>query len=192
MQLIPSTSSLECKFCHVPSLCIAGCSGKIFFVMHKFHSLSRVIIHLRVHNHLVANGKCGEFLEETRRLIVEEVDYTPNAKMFTISLSASKTFWARNLLDDYSNGKVGLLKVEQLEQIHDKFCKFSSPNVCNLVASFKHRLGGGYIDIIVELKSKSQYDSIQECCFLKQVLGQKVSIFKMSINGVGSGTILVT
>jgi hypothetical protein len=125
-------------------------------------------------------------------LIVEEVDYTPNAKMFTISLSASKTFWARNLLDDYSNGKVGLLKVEQLEQIHDKFCKFSSPNVCNLVASFKHRLGGGYIDIIVELKSKSQYDSIQECCFLKQVLGQKVSIFKMSINGVGSGTILVT
>ncbi len=59
-------------------------------------------------------------------------------------------------------------------------------------ASFKHHLGGGYIDSILELKSKSQYDYIQECYFLGQVLGQKLFIFKMSINGVGSGVSFVT
>jgi len=58
------------------------------------------------------DGKCRETLEETRRLIVEEVVRTPYAKMFAISLSVSKTFLARHLLDDYSDGKVELLKNE--------------------------------------------------------------------------------
>ncbi len=123
--------------------------------MHKLHSLSRMTIHLRVHNHPVANGKCREFMGETKRLIAEEVDYTLDAKMLAISLSASKTFWVGHLLNDCSNGKVELLKIKQLEQIQDKFCELSSPNVYNLVAFFKHHLGGGYFDIILELKSKS-------------------------------------
>jgi hypothetical protein len=52
--------------------------------------------------------------------------------------------------------------------------------------------GGGYVDNILELKSKSHYDYIQKCYLLRQVLGQKVFAFKMSINGVGSGVSLVT
>jgi hypothetical protein len=67
----------------------------------------------------------------------------------------------------------------------------SSPNIHNLVATFKHHLGHGYIDSILELKSKSCYDYIQKCCFLGQVVGQKVFIFKMLINGVGNGVNLV-
>jgi len=59
-----------------------------------------------------------------------------------ISLSASKTFLARRLLD-YNDGKVELFKGEKLEQIQDKFCELNSPNVCNLVASFKHHPSGG-------------------------------------------------
>jgi hypothetical protein len=47
-----------------------------------------------------------------------------------------------------------------LEQIQDKFCELNSPNVRNLVVFFKHHLGGGYIDSILELKSKSWYDYI--------------------------------
>ncbi len=80
--------------------------------MHKFQSLSRATIHLGVHNHLIVDGKCRESLEETRRLIVEEVVCTPNAKMYVISLSARKTFLARQLLDDCSDGKVELFKGE--------------------------------------------------------------------------------
>jgi hypothetical protein len=47
-------------------------------------------------------------------------------------------------------------------------------------------------DNILKLKSKSWYDYIQECCFQGQVPGQKLFIFKMSINGVGSGISFVT
>ncbi len=149
-------------------------------------------IHLGVHNYLVVDGKCKESLEETRRLITKEVVHMPNVNMSVISLSASKTLLAGHLLDDCSDGKVELLKGEQLKQIQDKFYKLNFPNIHNLIPFFKHHENGGYIDSILELKSKSQYDYIQECCFLGQVIGQKVFIFKMSINGVGSGTSFVT
>jgi hypothetical protein len=74
--------------------------------------MSRATIHLGVHNHFIADGKCQELVEETRMLIVEEVDCTPNAKIFSISLSASKTFLVSYLLDDSSDGIMELLKGE--------------------------------------------------------------------------------
>ncbi len=56
----------------------------------------------------------------------------------------------------------------------------------NLIALFKHCFSGGYVDNILELKSKTRYDYIKECCFLGQIFGQKVFLFKMSIDGVKS------
>ncbi len=79
----------------------------------------------------------------------------PNVKMFAISLSASKTFLARHMLDDYSDGKMEFFKGEQMEQIQNNLCELSSPNIHNLVASFKHHPSGGYIDNVFELKSKN-------------------------------------
>jgi len=61
---------------------------------------------------LIVVGKCKEFLEEIRRLIAKEVDHMPNTKMSMISLSASKTFLVRHLLNDCSDGKVELLEGE--------------------------------------------------------------------------------
>jgi hypothetical protein len=57
----------------------------------------------------MANGKCKEFVEKTRRLIIEEVNHTPNVKIFVIWLGASKTFLATHLLDENGNGIVELL-----------------------------------------------------------------------------------
>ncbi len=48
----------------------------------------------------------------TRRLIIEEVDRTPSAKINAISLSASKSFLARHLLDDCNDGIVEPLNGE--------------------------------------------------------------------------------
>jgi hypothetical protein len=58
------------------------------------------------------DGKCREFMDETRSLMEEEVDCTPNAKIFVISLNANKTFLARHLLDDCSNGTMELFNGE--------------------------------------------------------------------------------
>ncbi len=65
--------------------------------------MSRVMIHLGVHNHLVADGKCQELVEESRRLVTKKVDYTPDAKIFSISFNVSKTL-ASYLLDDSGDG----------------------------------------------------------------------------------------
>jgi hypothetical protein len=77
----------------------------------------RATIHLGVHNHLVANGKCQMSIKETKRLIVEEVDRTPNAKIFTISFNANKTILVNYLLNDSNDGIMELLKGEELEHI---------------------------------------------------------------------------
>ncbi len=168
--MILSTFSIGCKFCHAPPFYVIDCNGRIYYVVHKFHFMSKAVIHFGVHNHPVMDGKCWEFVEETRRLNIEELDCRPNAKTFVISFNVSKTFLMNYLFNDSSNGTVELLKGEQLKHIQNKLYELSSPNVCNLVASFKCHLGGGYIDNILELKSKSCYDYIQECGFLGQVL----------------------
>jgi hypothetical protein len=90
-------------------------------------------------------------LDKTRRLIIKEAICTHDAETSIISLSASNTFLARYLFNDCSNGIVELFKGEQLDHIQDKFYELSFPNVCNLVASFKHRSRGGYIDNILKL-----------------------------------------
>jgi hypothetical protein len=74
--------------------------------------MSRKTIHLGVHNHPIVDGKCRKLVEETKRLIVEEVDRTLDAKIFSISLSANKTFLVSYLFNDSSDGIVELLKGE--------------------------------------------------------------------------------
>jgi hypothetical protein len=122
--------------------------------------MGRITIHLGVHNHPIVDGKCQEFVEKTRRLIAKEVDRMLNAKTFIIAFSVSKTFLANYLFPDSNDGVVEFLEGEHLEHIQDKFCELNSPNIHNLVASFKCHLGGGYIDSIIELKSKKRYDYI--------------------------------
>jgi hypothetical protein len=114
-------------------------------------------------------------VDKTRRLLIKKVDRTLDAKIFVISMNANFTLLAKHMFNDYSNDIMEHFNGEQLEHIYNKFYELSSPNVCNFVASFKHHLGGGHIDNIFELKSKSHYDYIQECCFLRQVLGQMCS-----------------
>ncbi len=75
------------------------------------------MIHFGVYNHLIADGKCWESIEDTRRLITKEVDCMLDAKTSSISLNANKTFSANHLLNGSSNGIVELFKGEQLEHI---------------------------------------------------------------------------
>jgi len=143
MTMIPSSSSLGCKFCHSFPFCVANYSGWIYYVVHRFQSMSRAMIHLGVHNHLIADGKCWEFVEEIRRLIIEEVDPTPNTNISSISLSVSKTL-ASYLFDGSNNGIVELFKDEQLKHIQDKFDDLNSPYVHNLTSFKCHSRGGLY------------------------------------------------
>jgi hypothetical protein len=110
MTMILFTSLLGYKFCHAPPFYVVDCGGRIYYVVHRLQSMSRTTIHLGVHNHLVADGKCWEFVEKIKRLITEEVDCMLDANISSISFSASKTFLVSYLLDDYSDGTGQLLK----------------------------------------------------------------------------------
>jgi hypothetical protein len=111
MTMILSAFSLGCKFYHALPFCVGDYSGQIYYVVHKLQSMSRATIHFNVHNHLVMDGKCQEFIEETKRLIIEEVDCMLDAKISAISLSANKTFLVNYLLNDSSDRMVELFKV---------------------------------------------------------------------------------
>jgi hypothetical protein len=69
MTMIPSSSLLKWKFCHSPPFCVTGYGGRIYYVVHRFWSMLRAVIHLGVHNHPIVDGKCRESIKETRRLI---------------------------------------------------------------------------------------------------------------------------
>jgi hypothetical protein len=97
-------------------------------------------------------------VDESKKLKEEEVNQTHDVKIFAISLSTNKSFLAKHLFNDSCDDSYKVLKGHQLEEIQDKFIVLSLPNVHNLVTSFKHCPGGGYIDNILELKSKNCYD----------------------------------
>ncbi len=112
MALCPSTSSFPCKFCHFTPPCVVDCLGWIYYVMHWLPTITRATIHFGVHKHLMADGKCREFMDKTIRL---EVDYTPNANILVISLGVNKTFLPTHLLNDSGDGILELMNGEQLE-----------------------------------------------------------------------------
>jgi hypothetical protein len=51
----------------------------MYYVVHRLQSISRAVIHLGLHIHLVVEGKCKEYVDETRRSIAKEVDCRPFA-----------------------------------------------------------------------------------------------------------------
>jgi len=123
--LSPSASSLVCKFYHAPPFHVVDYSGQIYYVVHRFQSISRAMIHLGV-KHPMVNNKCREYVDKTRRLIIKEVDHTPNAKIYAISLSVSMTFLATHMFDDSGDGLVELLNEKQLKHIQDTFFEMNS------------------------------------------------------------------
>ncbi len=94
MALSPSTSLRGCKFCHAPPLCVIDYNERVYYDVHRLQSISRVAIHLGVHKHYIVDGKCKESMDETKK-----VNHTLDVNIFAISLSASKTFLGRHLLD---------------------------------------------------------------------------------------------
>jgi hypothetical protein len=77
-------------------------------------------------------------------------------------LSISESFPAKQLFNDNNDNSCEVLKGHHIEKNQDKFIVLNSLNVRNLIASFKHHSGGGYIDNIIELKSKNHHDFIHD------------------------------
>jgi len=151
--------------------------------------MSRACFHLGVHDHHVTKGECREIVKIVKKLITNEVKQSPDVKIYTIQLAASKELLSQHLFIEHNDHV--LLSGVSLASIMDKFSILSLLNVCYTISNFhnvfrKH----GYIDNILELKRKNKYDYIQENVFLGQG-SFKVYFFKMSTFRPTSGVDLV-
>ncbi len=128
--------------------------------------------------HPIVEGMCRESLEEIKVLVEGQVFRTFDAKIFAIALNVNKAFLAHHLFNENGKGPMEILQGEKLDKVMDKFQPLCSPNIWNLITSFKHNASTkGPMDNIFFLKSKSPYDYIQNSCFHGQMVGQKVFLF---------------
>ncbi len=125
-------------------------------------------------------------------MVAGKVVRMPDATSFAISLAVSKMFLFHQVFNEDGESLMEFLKGEKVNQTMLMFIPLCSPNIHNLISSIKHRPGNmGFLDSILIFKSLSPYDYIQDNFFLKQQFGQKAYLFKMLINGDGSGVNLV-
>ncbi len=117
----PHVYTVVCKFCIASLLCVNTYPCWMYYVIHKLQSLSRAVIHLGTHEHLVGEGMCKESLEGIKVLVEGQVFHTLDGKIFVISLNASKTFLAHHLFNENGEGLVEILQGEKLHKVMDKF-----------------------------------------------------------------------
>ena len=88
-QPAPARSTLVCKICKVPPICVAACASRVYYVFGATH-MTCACLHLGVHDHPVKVGKDQGIKERTRQLIEEQVERTPKATNSAIVMEASK------------------------------------------------------------------------------------------------------
>ena len=88
-QPAPARSTLVCKICKVPQICLAACVARVYYVIGAAH-MTRACLHLGVHDHPVKVDEDQGIKERTRQLIEEQVERTPNATNSAIVMEASK------------------------------------------------------------------------------------------------------
>jgi len=69
----------------------------MYYVVHKFPNLLRVVIHLGTHAHPIANGKCKKSFQKMKNMVENKVCHTPTTTILAIVLSVNKTFFSYHL-----------------------------------------------------------------------------------------------
>jgi hypothetical protein len=189
-QPTPARSSLVCKICKVPPVCIATCATRIYYVFGTIN-MTHAYGHLGVHKHPVKVGEDQEIKDRTRKLIEEQVERTPKAINSATIMEASKEL-VGELLIDPEGAPVRKYNLEELVHVLKK-CKYmSSPSIKNDVTAFRYIRRFGVMDGIAMLRDCSHWAYVQENKFSGQGSdSDKVSVFKMPEVEPGSRVHLV-
>ena len=88
-QLAPAQSSLFCKICKVPAVCITPSGARIYYVYGAVNMIC-ACLDLGIHKHPMKVGEDQEIKERMHKLIVQQVKGTPKATNSAIVMEASK------------------------------------------------------------------------------------------------------
>jgi hypothetical protein len=81
---------------------------------------------------------CKKSFEEIKVLVEGQVSCTFDAKIFAIVLNVNKASLPHHLFNENGEGPMEFFQGEKFDKVMDKFEPFYSPNIWNLIASFKH------------------------------------------------------
>jgi hypothetical protein len=178
-QPVPAGSSLVCKICIVPSVCITTCGARIYYVSGSAN-MTPACVHLGLHEHPVKVGEDQEIKERTCKLIEEQVERTHKAANSAIVMEASKEL-VDELLIDPGGAPVRKYDLEELVPVLEKYKYMSSPSIKNDVTTFRYIQRFGVMDGIAMLRGCSHWAYVQENKFSGQGSdSEKVFVFKMS------------
>jgi hypothetical protein len=116
--------------------------------------MTRVCLHLGVHEHLVKVGEDQEIKERMRKLIEEQVERTPKATNSAIVKEASKEL-VDELLIDPEGVPVRKYDLEELVPVLEKYKYMSFPSIKNDVTTFRYIQRFGVMDGIATLRGCS-------------------------------------
>jgi hypothetical protein len=146
-------SSLVYKICKVPSVYIATCSARIYYVFGTI-DMTCACVHLGLHEHPVKVGEDLEIKERTRKFIEEQVERTPKATNSAIVIEASKEL-VGELLIDLKGVPTRKYDLKELFPVLDKYKYMSSPSIKNNVTAFRYIRRFGIMDGIAMLRGCS-------------------------------------
>jgi hypothetical protein len=172
--LPPSDSTLVCKVCKVPPICVNFCPGRIYYVLGK-GDMSRACIHLGMHNHPVSDDICRETVDTISGLIAQEVSKTPTAKNSAIATAASKEFLDKYLIHT-GPGPKKMLRGQELEDVLDKFEHLSSPNLQNTISFYRSGGKRGAYDSIMAMKTYTTIEYVHGNVFPRSRQGKGVRL----------------
>jgi len=132
----PKDSTIVYKVCKIPPSCPSTCDTRIYYSYADNPKMSRAAIHFGEHCHPIAEGMYRDSIQEICGLIAKQIAKTPMATNSTIALLASKDF-LNNYLFHNEEGEKEMLKVEEMEEVMDRFQYLSSPNIWNMISSFR-------------------------------------------------------
>jgi hypothetical protein len=92
----------------------------MYYVIHNFQLLSKVVIHPSTHEHPIVEDMCKDVLEEIKVLVKGQVFCTCEGKISIIILNASKAFLTHHLFNEDGEGHVEILQGEKFDKVIDK------------------------------------------------------------------------
>ena len=170
----PKDCKLVCKVYKTIPRCLNTCDARVYYYYSKNPDMTRATIHLGKHSHPVAKGTYRDSARGISQLIAEQVAKTPSATNSAIALSANKEFLTNHLFH-HGEGEKQILKGKEMEEVMDHFQMLNSPNIRNVISSFRSNNRGDVIDNIMTMKRESKFEFIHEVSF--QAKAKRRSMF---------------
>lgn len=125
--------TLACKHCLTKPKSVSPCIARMFYIVHCMQWANKVCIHLGFHDHRVAQGECNEIVDTMKKLVKEEIQCTPCAKVSTVTLILEKTWMSLEILGPEGHGAKNI-DVHGHVDFRSRVRTFTSSNVCNKVS----------------------------------------------------------